>query len=225
MKKCLFSGRSLLIFFLLFAIPAFSWNPFGDEPIKPAAKKGQTAAPGIQKIPDLPKSAVTPKIKGTALDNWKGGGLAAEKFFALLGPVCREVYRKTGVPASVTLAQACLETDFGEATIGDAKNLFGIKGKGPAGSVTHKTKEYIKGKAIYVNEKFRKYNSWEESIEDHGKFLQNPIYANCMKNSKNPDQFARELQKAGYATDPKYAQQLIARMKYFKLYKWDDLSK
>ncbi len=160
---------------------------------------------------------------GLTLETWKGGALSPEKFFQLLGPVARDVFRKTGVPASVTLAQACVETGFGASSIGNARNLFGIKGTGPAGSILVPTKEYINGKWVVINDKFRKYNTWTESVEDHGKFLEQKRYAKCLENKDDPDQFARELQKAGYATAPNYASVLIKRMKQYDLYQWDKL--
>ncbi|HEY9068985.1 MAG TPA: glucosaminidase domain-containing protein, partial [Candidatus Ozemobacteraceae bacterium] len=123
---------------------------------------------------------------------------------------------------SVTLAQAALETGWGSSTIGSAKNLFGIKGTGPAGSVTVPTKECYNGRWVTINDKFRKYNTWKESIDDHARLISgNARYKNCMKYSNNPDQFAREVQRAGYATDPGYASKLISIMKANNLYKFD----
>lgn len=157
-----------------------------------------------------------------ALNAWKGGKLSPSEFARLLGPAARESAKRTGVPASVTLAQAALETGWGRATIGDAKNLFGIKGTGPAGSITVPTKEYVNGRYITINGSFRKYNNWGESLDDHARLLsQGSRYRNAMANKNNPDQFARELQKAGYATSPTYAQTLISIMKSNNLYQFD----
>ncbi|NLI75353.1 MAG: LysM peptidoglycan-binding domain-containing protein [Candidatus Riflebacteria bacterium] len=173
-----------------------------------------------------PTSGTTPPSSSSgesaALNAWKGGKLAPSEFCRLLGPVARESMKVTGVPASVTLAQAALETGWGRATIGDAKNLFGIKGTGPAGSITVKTQEYINGRYVTVNGTFRKYHTWRESIDDHARLLTTASrYRNCMANKSNPDQFARELQKAGYATSPTYASTLISIMKQYNLYQYD----
>ncbi len=156
------------------------------------------------------------------LNAWKGGRLSPERFCALLGPVAAASFRATGVPASVTLAQAALETGWGAATIGDAKNLFGIKGTGPAGSVTVPTQEWENGRYITINSSFRKYNTWQESFDDHAKLVTTASrYANCLNYRNDPDQFARELQKAGYATDPEYANKLISIMRANNLYQYD----
>lgn len=148
-----------------------------------------------------------------ALANYRGGRLSPAEFGRLFGPVAREASRTSGVPASIILAQAALETGWGSSTIGDAKNLFGIKGTGPAGSVNVATGEFRNGRQVTEQASFRKYNTWAESIADHGRLLQNARYAAAMRNANNPDQFARELQKAGYATDPEYANKLISIMR------------
>lgn len=157
-----------------------------------------------------------------ALANYRGGRLSPSEFARLFGPVAREASKKSGVPASIILAQAALETGWGGSTIGDAKNLFGIKGTGPAGSIRVPTQEVINGQRVTINDNFRKYNSWQESIEDHGRLLQNSRYARAMAVKNDPDQFARELQRAGYATDPEYASKLINIMKSNNLYQYNN---
>lgn len=158
-----------------------------------------------------------------ALTSYRGGKLSPSQFAKLFGPVAREASKKSGIPASIIMAQAALETGWGSSAIGNAKNLFGIKGTGPAGSITVPTKEYINGRMVTVQGKFRKYNSWQESIEDHSKLLTGASrYAKCMANRNNPDQFARELLKAGYATDPQYANKLISIMKSNNFYQYNN---
>jgi flagellum-specific peptidoglycan hydrolase FlgJ len=178
----------------------------------PATKGNSGSTPG---------SSTTPSQAEAALANYKGGKLSPSEFSKLFGPVARESMKRTGVPASVTLAQAALETGWGGSSIGDAKNLFGIKGTGPAGSIRVSTKEFINGRMVTVQDNFRKYHTWAQSIEDHGKLLQNSRYSPAMKYKNNPDQFAREIHKAGYATDPNYASKLISIMKANNFYQWD----
>ncbi|NLI79074.1 MAG: hypothetical protein GX442_21855 [Candidatus Riflebacteria bacterium] len=212
-------------------VPILPPAPTASGPVvvrPPAVASGPAVASStaVASGPAVPKPGRKDDPKptgGLTLETWKGKALSPDNFFALLGPVAREVFRKTGVPASVTLAQAAVETGYGASTIGDARNLFGIKGTGPAGSILVPTGEYLNGKYVVINDKFRKYNTWEESIEDHGKFLQGKRYAKCLECRDDPDQFARELQKAGYATAPNYAWALIKRMKEHNLYQWDIL--
>ena len=151
------------------------------------------------------------------LEKYPGGKLDPSKFLSMFGPIAREENRISGIPASVTLAQAALETGWGKSTIGAAKNLFGIKGTGPAGTTSHQTQEWQNGGFITIQAGFRKYNTWLESIQDHTAFLQKTRYQNAFKYTDNPDQFAREIHKAGYATDPEYSNKLIRLMNQYNM--------
>jgi peptidoglycan hydrolase-like protein with peptidoglycan-binding domain len=135
--------------------------------------------------------------------------------------------RATGVPASVTLAQALLESGRGESGLAKkGNNFFGIKGTGPAGSVTMPTKEYEGGRWITVDAKFRKYNSPSESFTDHGNFLRkNPRYAPAFKHTDDAKQFAKEIHKAGYATDPTYAKKLGQIIDQYGLERFDKIGR
>src|SRR5688500_13296257 len=143
----------------------------------------------------------------------------------------RKGAREFGVPASVTLAQACLESGFGRFHIGSANNYFGIKafprggrvdvGRIANGFVIVPTREVVNGRTITVNARFRRYGSMADSMRDHGQFLRvNPRYKPAFAHSGDPDEFARALQRAGYATDPQYASKLISLMRTFDLYRF-----
>jgi peptidoglycan hydrolase-like protein with peptidoglycan-binding domain len=135
--------------------------------------------------------------------------------------------RNTGVPASVTMAQALLESDRGRSGLTTrANNFFGIKGEGPAGHITMPTRENFNGRWVTVDANFRKYNSPSESFDDHGKFLRkNPRYAPAFKHTDDARQFAREIHKAGYATDPQYSNKLISIMKEYGLERFDQIGR
>lgn len=135
---------------------------------------------------------------------------------------------KYKVPASLTLAQIVLESAGDEpgnlsGLAYHCKNLFGIKGKGSAGSCTYNTNEQTSSGSDYtVSASFRKYNSYKESIEDHGKFfIENSRYSTCF-NKKTGDEWAKCVKLAGYATDVDYAEKLISIMKTYNLYKYDE---
>jgi len=79
------------------------------------------------------------------------------------------------------------------------------------------TKEFIRGQWVVVPAKWRKYASWQESIDDHAAFLkQNPRYQPCFQ-CLTAEAFAQALAKAGYATDPGYASKVIGLMNQHKL--------
>ena len=130
---------------------------------------------------------------------------------------------KTGVPAAITTAQAILESYYGRSVPTDINtkkysyNLFGVKGKGIAGSVQVWTKEEINGEMVKVKDYFRAYNNFGESIMDHSAFLMKYPRYKSLFETRDPIQWARGLQKAGYATDSQYANKLINIMNQWGL--------
>ena len=119
-----------------------------------------------------------------------------------------------GIPASITLGQIILESSgkYSGGLSGLAyndKNLFGIKGTGPAGTAYYPTKEEVNGKTVTIQAGFRKYNNFEESITDHALLLTKPRYAEQFKSAKSVNDFAYGLQKAGYATSSSYGDSLL----------------
>jgi tape measure domain-containing protein len=130
-----------------------------------------------------------------------------EDFIRAYSEAAREAQRKTGVPASVSMAQAILESGAGKSGLTRrAKNFFGIKGKGSAGSVNMRTREETRsGSSYYVNAPFRAYNSADESFLDHGEFLRGPRYRGALQFAGDPKAYAQKIASAGYATDRNYA--------------------
>lgn len=128
----------------------------------------------------------------------------------------QQVARESGIPAAFMLGQAGHETGWGRGEIrhkdgSPAYNLFGIKaGKGWTGKVAEiTTTEYIDGEARKVTAKFRAYDSYEDSFRDYARLItQNPRYEKAREQVGSAVAYARELQQAGYATDPQYAQKL-----------------
>ncbi|CAN7248861.1 flagellar assembly peptidoglycan hydrolase FlgJ [Rhizobacter sp. LjRoot28] len=122
----------------------------------------------------------------------------------------------SGIPATFMMAQAAHESGWGRREIrnGDGSsshNVFGIKaGPGWKGAVTEiTTTEVIGGQARKVTAKFRAYASYEESFKDYARMMKNnPRYAQVVENADSAQGFARGLQRAGYATDPQYADKL-----------------
>lgn len=124
------------------------------------------------------------------------------------------------IPASITLSQGILETGGGQSRLADiANNHFGIKCKA---EWTGKT---ISHTDDAPNECFRVYNSVQESYRDHSKFLaERPYYKDLFKlKTDDYKSWAHGLKKAGYATNPKYAQILIDRIEKYNLYQFDEL--
>lgn len=144
-------------------------------------------------------------------------------FIALLLPAAQACHRQHGIPASITLAQAALESGWGSRAPGN--NLFGIKAdrswKGRTVDVP--THEFVNGKRVNVVDKFRAYATLGDSVLDRAEFLrQNKRYRTCFQEVTG-EAWARALQRAGYATDPKYADTLIAVMRGRKMAQYDVL--
>ncbi|MFY0989078.1 flagellar assembly peptidoglycan hydrolase FlgJ [Halomonas sp. C05BenzN] len=161
-----------------------------------------------------PASATRPASRGDATPPDH-----VQAFLDKLAAPARAASRTTGVPAELILSQAALETGWGrhEIATGDGRNshnLFGIKAggswQGPTTEVT--THEYLDGRRTRITDSFRVYDSFEAAFTDYARLIgDNPRYAR-VSTAPSPEQAARELQAGGYATDPAYADKLIAVM-------------
>lgn len=146
----------------------------------------------------------------------KGVPAKVQEFIQQHDSAAKVVSAQTGIPASFMIAQAAHETGWGKHQItnkdgSSANNLFGIKAganwSGPVAEV--QTTEYINGKPQKVVAKFRAYANAEDSFRDYAALLTgNSRYSKMVANAGSAEGFARGLQKAGYATDPAYAEKL-----------------
>lgn len=147
-----------------------------------------------------------------------------ETFINLIKEGAIESYKKYKILPSITIAQAALESAWGQLHI--ENNLFGIKWTKGCGfkKVSRETIEYINGQRIKTIQYFRGYKNFNESIIDHAKILSMPRYEN-VRNAKSYVEAAKALQEAGYATDPNYAEKLIKIIEQYKLYLIDEEAK
>lgn len=137
-------------------------------------------------------------------------------FARRLLPAAEEASRLTGIPAAFMVGQAALETGWGRQAIRhpdgrDSHNLFGIKaGMGWRGAtVDVVTTEYVAGRPVRQVETFRAYDSPQEAFADYARLLtRNARYRQVIAEAQDASAFARNLQQAGYATDPAYARKL-----------------
>ena len=125
-----------------------------------------------------------------------------------------EQMRKWKVPASITLSQGVLESGAGRSQLAtEGNNHFGIKCHGWKGATIYKDDDK-------QNECFRAYSSAFDSFEDHSRFLAEGQRYKSLFKLKITDYsgWAKGLKEAGYATNPKYAQQLIDIIQLYRLY-------
>ena len=151
-------------------------------------------------------------------------------FIASLVKPAQENQRLTGVPASVAIGMAALETGWGRSSMAKdpVNTLFNIKcskkkSKYQKGCKDFSSYEYRKDGTRYLMvSSFRTYANTGDSIKDFGQFLRSlSRYRKAFDYPNNPDQFVREVRRGGYATDPRYADLVIGIMKSYNLYQYD----
>jgi flagellar protein FlgJ len=139
-----------------------------------------------------------------------------ESFVQQLLPMAKQAAQRIGVTPEVILSQAALETGWGQHIIDkpngrSSHNLFNIKAdsRWQGEQATKGTMEYRNGVAVKELAQFRSYDSYQDSFNDYVDFLQTqPRYQNALKQTHNPERFIEGLHKAGYATDPDYADKI-----------------
>ena len=145
---------------------------------------------------------------------------AQQDFVNRMLPFAKQAGQASGVPPQLMLGQAALESGWGKREIrmadgSNSFNLFGIKANaGWNGKVAEvMTTEYKNGVAYKQVEKFRAYSSYAEAFQDYaGLISNNPRYADVLQQGSDVAGMAQAIQKAGYATDPKYADKLVSIM-------------
>lgn len=144
--------------------------------------------------------------------------LSRQEYIEHYAQLAIEEMNKYGIPASITLAQACLESADGNSPLARiSNNHFGIKCKaGWTGQTVYKDDDYR-------NECFRKYKSPIESFRDHSRFLNESTRYQFLFEYDIMDykKWAHGLKKAGYATDPNYPDRLIKIIEDFQLNELD----
>ncbi|HAT67840.1 MAG TPA: N-acetylmuramidase [Flavobacteriaceae bacterium] len=157
------------------------------------------------KIDELPRNASYAEILNAYIDTY--------------GDIAKEEMLQYGIPASITLAQGILESGAGRGELTQkANNHFGIK------CHTAWTGDKVYHDDDEKGECFRKYKDAKYSFRDHSLFLtQRSRYQDLFKLRKDDYKgWARGLKKAGYATDPKYPDKLIAIIEKNQLYRYDE---
>ena len=156
--------------------------------------------------------------------------MTQEQFLKAAVPGAQQGWREYGVPASVTIAQAILESGWGRSGLSTVdRNYFGIKcqngrfGTLANGCHDYQTQECTKaGSCFGTVASFRTYASMAHSFRDHGNFLRvNPRYKPAFAYTKDANKFIWQVWKAGYATDPNYYTKITSLMASQKLYQYD----
>lgn len=187
-----------------------------------SSKKQYTAARHPTKKPDKiitnkPENVRFPKHQGAVIEDKIVRVYSSSGYVERFKDIAIEEMLKTGIPASITLAQGMLESASGNSTLArEANNHFGIKcHSGWTGKTILKDDDA-------AGECFRYYNSAEESYRDHSEFLKRSHYAFLFDLDRDDYKgWAKGLKKAGYATNPRYPELLISLVERYGLDRYD----
>jgi flagellar protein FlgJ len=196
-------------------------NVLDGEQLNSVLRGEQLASQAVQVGKVLPQTDfAVPKPKGVAVSEFT----SPQHFISVLYPHAEKAAKTLGTSAEVLIAQSALETGWGQKVVRRndgtmSHNLFNIKAdkrwQGEKTSVN--TLEFEKGIPVQQKADFRMYDDLEQSFSDFVSFIgQGDRYEDARKVASEPTQFIRALQKAGYATDPQYANKVINVMKSVK---------
>jgi flagellar protein FlgJ len=196
--------------------------PFGLNSLSSRRNGNAGAADPSQAMLPIKKTLMNNAADQNSRTTRRGARPAhVEAFQSDMTPAAEEASKTTGIPAKFMMAQAALESGWGKHVIRNAdgsssNNLFGIKATaGWKGKVVEATTtEYVHGVATRKVEKFRAYDSAADSFRDYASMLRNnPRYEKVLASAQDMSGFAQGLQRAGYATDPRYAEKLTRIIK------------
>lgn len=185
------------------------------RPVQSASVKVDTSVADVAAF-------VSPSVAQAAKNSASAQSInSPEDFITRLRPLANAAAEKLGVPSEAILAQAALESGWGQKVSQhsdgrSSHNLFGIKAdqRWQGEAVTVNTLEYFTERPVRVSAQFRSYDSYAESFNDYVEFINtNQRYQHV---TQDPQQYSRALQRAGYATDPAYAEKIENIMQRFE---------
>lgn len=150
-----------------------------------------------------------------------------QAFIDKISAYAKVLQSEYGVLPSISIAQAILESNWGNSELSEKyNNFYGIKGSEEANTVLMNTKEFVDEEWIEINGRFRVYENWQDSMNAHTKlFVEgttwNPQQYATVLAAENYKDAAFALQASGYATDPTYPEKLIELIQQYKLDQFD----
>lgn len=188
-----------------------------------------TQAPAQTPAP-APAVVQAPKAETPVASNIKiSKAMTPQQFINTIAPVARKVAQDNGLYASVMIAQAALESGYGDSSLSLAPNhnLFGIKGSFNGQSVAMNTSEFVNGKWVRVVQNFKRYPSHQASFEDNARLLRRGLswspafYSGTWIENARTYQDATSWLQGRYATDPTYANKLNRVIQSYNLTQYD----
>lgn len=146
----------------------------------------------------------------------------AQSFLNKFKEFCIKDMKQSGILASLTGAQGFIESSKGNSGLTtQANNLFGIKGKYNGQFVKMWTTEYYAGVKTRVLADFRRYPSWQESVNDHSAMFNRLSWYENLRNCQDYEEACLNVKKDGYATAPDYTSTLLNPIRKYQLWMWD----
>ena len=201
---------------LLVLVLILAWRHGISLRIGEAIYEGWTERGELAESPHAQLAGLEPSIKLSPAQVEK----RRKEYIKKYAPIAKKEMRRSGIPASITLAQGLLESVAGSSRLAtETNNHFGIKCF---------SKSCAPGHSVNFNDDhhkdfFRNYKKPEESFRDHSEFLRKGSRYKALFRLPSDDyaSWARGLSKSGYATDPQYADKLIALIKRYELHQYD----
>ncbi|OXM70401.1 glucosaminidase domain-containing protein [Amycolatopsis vastitatis] len=172
---------------------------------------------------------VTPPVDQAAVREAALSSGFQEAYVGAAGPIARAIHAAYDIPASVTVAQSILESNWGRSKLSaNERNYFGFKCVTPTspGPIALRCARYPSTECVPapchpVDAYFRSYASIEDSFRDYGRLLTTSAnYAAALPVRSDPDAFIRAVARK-YATDPEYANKVIRLMNLYDLRRFD----
>ena len=190
---------------------------------RPAASDATTASQNKDSTSEISSGTIDSLSLVSGLWSSQGTPLLNKEQLDFVQPLVPHAQRNAqilGTSPQAILAIAALETGWGRSMIkdeqgNDSHNLFGIKAT-PADNRYARTltTEYIEGNPQKLHANFKTYDSAADAVDGFANFiLSNSRYSRALEQASDPEKFLQELQVAGYATDPKYAEKAVAIMR------------
>ncbi len=192
----------------------------GEDSFQEAMRRVERSRESAVNRPDEPvlKDQAEPKVEtAVVLEPTQTANFDTPKsFVSSLKPYADKAAKALGVDASLLIAQAALETGWGQKVVknarGSSNNLFNIKADRSwhGNKVATQTLEYHQNTPVMEKAAFRSYSNYQDSFNDYVRFLErNPRYTTALQHEGNNEQFIRGIHEAGYATDPQYADKVL----------------
>jgi flagellar protein FlgJ len=179
-----------------------------EQLVRSGAVRGDAAGADAVAAPTIPAGNGIPVTQATDAERMN--------FVEQLRPLATQAAAQLGVAPEAVIAHAALETGWGKhlpaADSGSSFNLFGVKAGASSGPVAQAmTTEYIDGQPTSLPQDFRRYDSLQAGMADYTSMLGGlGRYASALHTGSDVQAFATGLQRGGYATDPGYAEKLVA---------------